>query len=256
MTLYEIIKDIAQHSESVFMYSFDSINKNDDIHKLARQVKEIQNLDELNELNVFPLNRQIELNELVLSKVIIEEFGMKRPHYGLVCKCNGKNPFNELYGLMEIYSAEKFKGTYESVVAVNGLSSEECYHALLTAHCILNQFFIYKISNLVFMHYLCKCFEDKEFYCKSCLENMFLISFSEVPIFIEAIKQIRMKNTVNEKCLVLKKSNVRISDVFKSCYSSEIVKKDIAKTFSMGTSEVEALVSDMISIIKCFETEK
>ena len=80
-----------------------------------------------------------------------------------------------------------------------------------------------------------------------------MINFSEVPDFKEALKYVRMKNTVKEKALVLRKRNIRLSDAFISFYSSEAIKKFICQNFSMSVSEFEALVQDMELILKCFE---
>lgn len=252
MTLYEVIKDIVQHSESVFVYDFKSFNKNDDIHNQAKYVNKLWDLEQLEELNAFPLNQQIDFNELMLSKAVVTEYGEKTRYYGMVGKNNGQLLFYELYDLLKLYNIESFKEKYENVVEFNGLSYKECFYTLQISHCILSLFYVYKTFNLVFMHYLCKCFADKEFYYPKSLENMFLISFSEVPNFIEAIKQVRIKNLVNEKFLVLKKNNVRISDVFISFYSSEAIKKEISRFFSMSASDVELLIYDMISIFTCF----
>ena len=252
MTLYDVIKGIAEHSESVFMYSFDSINKNDKIHKLAGKVKEIQKLNELDELNVFPMNHQAEFNELMLSETIIDDYGDKNQYYGLVCRHNNELAFYKLYALLKLYSLERFKESYAENITIEGVSAEECYYAMIVSHCILDQFYVYRISNLVFLHYLCKCFESSEYYSEKCLENMFLIAFSESPCHREAIQQIRMKNTVKEKILVLKKSNIPIFDVFTDFYSSDIIKNAMSKEFSMSISEIELLIRDMVLILKCF----
>ena len=76
---------------------------------------------------------------------------------------------------------------------------------------------------------------------------MFLISFSEVPMFEEAIRCISFTNNklaLNGKCY--------LSDVFEVIYTTNCIKHYISNNFSMSIIESERIISDMISIIKCF----
>lgn len=255
MTLYEIIRLIAQHSESVFIYDFNYFSKDKDFYKLYKGVKELHNITELDESDLTLLNKEIVFQELELSEKTVTLYLEKEQCFGLTCKHNGYLLYQDILDSVEYYSAEHLSEIVDSIPFEKrcGLTEKEYDIVLTIVHRILSSFETFKLCDLIFLQYLCKCINDKNFYCKKSLDSMFLINFSEVPNFKEALKYVRMKNNVKEKALVLRKRNIRLSDAFISFYSSETIKKFIYEKFSMSVPEVEALIQDMELILKCFE---
>lgn len=255
MTLYEIIRLIAQHSEALFIYDFNYFGKDKDFYKLYKGVKELHSITELDESDLTLLNKEIVFRELELSEKTVTLYVEKEQCFGLTCKHSGYLLYHDILDSVENYSSEHLSEIVDSIFFEKrcGLTEQEYDVVLTIVHRILSLFETFKLCDLIFLQYLCKCINDKDFYCKKSLDSMFLINFSEVPNYKEALKYVRMKNTVKEKALVLRKRNIRLSDAFISLYSSETIKKFISEKFSMSVSEVEALVQDMELILKCFE---
>lgn len=257
MTLYEIIRLIAQHSKALFVYDFNFFSKDKDFYELFKGVKKLHSITELDESDLTLLNKEIVFRELELSEKTVTLYGEKMQCFGLICKHSGYLLYQDILDSVEYYSAEHLSEIVDSISFEKrcGLTEKEYDIVLTIVHRILSLFETFKLCDLIFLQYLCKCINNKDFYCKKSLDSMFLINFSEVPNFKEALKYIRMKNTVKEKALVLKKRNIRLSDAFINFYSSETIKKFICQNFSIPVSEIEALVQDMELILKCLETD-
>ncbi|MBQ7794835.1 MAG: hypothetical protein IJ366_10020 [Clostridia bacterium] len=250
MTLYDIIKSIAKHSEDIYIYDFSFFNGEQDIYHLYKGVKKIKKVGLLDQLDFKVLNRELNFQKLELSESTVEYYSEKIKCFGLFCKNNYYALYNDIIESVEKYSSECFSQIIDSIPFEKkvGLTEKEYEIVEMFSHRMLSLFQIFNQYDLVFLQYLCKCISNMDYYSKNSLECMFLISFSEVPDFVEAIKYI----AINEKSLVLEKKNIKISKAFESLYSSKNIKKFISQSFLMSNSEVEALIFDMVSILNCF----
>lgn len=229
LTLYEIIKSIAKHSEDIYIYDFSSFNKEQDIHKLSKGVKKIQNAEYLDQSDLKMLNRELDLRKLELSKTTADYYGEKIKCFGLLCKNDHYALYNDMIVSVEQYSSECFDRIIDDIPFEKklGLTVKEYEAVQIFSHCMLSLFQTFYLYNLVFLQYLCKCIDNMEYYCKKCLESMFLISFSEVPDHIEAIKYI----DINERSLVLKKKILKFLQHLKAYIHRKILRNSYLKNF-------------------------
>lgn len=253
MTFFEMISNIAQKSESVFLYDFSENLENRDLSEV--RIRELTTIDDLYDLNCSPFNVDINLNILKLSSSKVNLYGKIETFYGLCCKNNGKLMFQHIFQNSEQYRWEYYEKINLHSITVNNLllTVIECDYALTVVYCILSLFEVYKCYNLIFFQYLLKCSLGFNVYNENNLKKSFLFSFSETPLFIDAINHIGLKKISNRNGLALKEYDIFISDIFKAVYADDTIKNYISQNFSMNQLEVSLLINDIYTILKRLE---
>ncbi|MBQ8568147.1 MAG: hypothetical protein IJ446_02910 [Oscillospiraceae bacterium] len=134
------------------------------------------------------------------------------------------------------------------------ITDDELYDMLIVIGCIMLGFDGYATYNIAFIQYMLRIKRDKKIYDKDCLENLFLIAYSEPPDYVRAVKNIEYGDVNGKFGLKPCGKEILLSSVIEKYSAEEYVSEHIMNKYSLKKEEATAFWCDIINILKCFET--